>query len=310
MGVSTRALVTGGCGFIGVNLGRKLVARGWDVVAYDSFVSGVPADAAAAGMEVVEGDVRDSAALAKAAAGADYVVHLAAHTSVIESIEEPAHDIDVNVAGTLNALVAARDGGASSFVFASSNAPLGDIEPPVREDRLPAPASPYGAAKLAGEALCSAFSSSYGLPTTVLRFSNVYGPYSYHKGSVVALFMRKLIDGDQLVNYGDGEQTRDFVYVADLVDGIVAALESGLAGETFHLGSGTETSVNDLTAKMIDLFPDTQSSVGHQPARAGEILRSFSDISKAQKQLGFAPQVGLDAGLASTKEWFLEAYAT
>lgn len=305
---SRRALVTGGCGFIGVNLGRLLVSRGWDVTAYDSLVSGSKADAADAGMGLIEGDIRDAPALAAAATGMDYIVHLAAHTNVIESIEDPALDIEINVTGTLNALLAARDAKVEGFVFASSNAPLGDVEPPAHEGLVPAPVSPYGASKLAGEALCSAFSGSYQMPTTVLRFSNVYGPYSYRKGSVVALFMKRIIDDKTLLVYGDGAQTRDFVHVADLARGIASALESGLSGETFHLGSGTETTINQLTGMLRELFPDRSIEIENRPSRAGEILRSFSDISKARAALGFVPEVSLRAGLESTREWFMAAY--
>lgn len=306
--MSGRVLITGGCGFVGVNLGRLLIDRGWTVVAYDSLVAGSRSDAERVGMAVVEGDVRDAETLAAAAGHADLVVHLAAHTSVIDSIEQPALDLDVNVTGTLNALVAARDAGARHFVFASSNAPLGSAPAPSREDVLPQPLSPYGASKLAGEALCSAFRASYGLPATVLRFSNVYGPYSYHKGSVVALFMRRLLRGDGLTIYGDGEQTRDFVHVTDLCQGIFAALGLDSAGDTYHLASGTETTVNSLASAMFELFPDHPGQIEYVQARPGEVLRSYSDISKARADLRFTPTIDLPSGLAETKLWFLEEY--
>jgi len=308
VGGPPRVLVTGGCGFIGVNLARALDGRGWELVAFDDLSTGSRRDGEAAGYRVIEGDVRDLAALRAACAGAEYVVHLAAHTDVVASVEDPAVDVDVNVRGTLHALLAARDAGVRGFVFASSNAPLGEVEPPTREDKVPRPLSPYGASKLAGEGLCSAFAGSYGLATTVLRFSNVYGPFSYHKGSVVAAFMKRIMEGEPLVVYGDGEQTRDFVYVGDLADGIVRALAAGSAGEVFHLGSGTETSINELARRIVALFPDRRIDLEYRPERPGEIRRNFSDVSKARRVLGFAPRVGLDAGLAATRDWFLEAY--
>ena len=308
MGVARRALITGGCGFVGVNLGRLLVSKGWSVAAYDSLVTGIREDAEAAGMELVLGDVRDRERLIAAAADSDFIVHLAAHTSVIDSIQDPAHDVDVNVTGTLNALLAARAADVDGFVFASSNAPLGDAEMPLREDRVPAPVSPYGASKLSCEALCSAFGGSYDLPTTVLRFSNVYGPYSYHKGSVVALFLKRLLDGESLVIYGDGQQTRDFVHVDDIAQGIVAALESGLRGETFHIGTGVETSINELTQMIVDAFPGRSVDIEHRPVRAGEILRNYSDITKAREMLAYDPKVELADGLRSTKDWFTKVY--
>lgn len=297
--------VTGGCGFIGTNLGRLLSQRGCSLVSFDNLSSGREDDALEAGYErVVVGDVRDSEALTKAAQGADYVVHLAARTGVVDSVEDPRGDVEVNVLGTLNALLAARDVGASTFAFASSNAPLGSVEPPVSEDRPPRPLSPYGASKAAGEALVSAFAGSYGLSTTMLRFSNVYGPYSYHKGSVVALFFKRILEDRPLVVYGDGEQTRDFVYVDDLCRGVLAALEGNHAGETFHLGTGTETAIQDLVQEMKELFPDRTIEVEHRPERPGEIRRNYADIGKARRVLGFAPGTSLSEGLHRTREWF------
>lgn len=297
-------LVTGGCGFIGVNLGRSLADRGWRTIAFDNFSTGKREDGFAAGYDVVEGDIRDREALTQAASGIDYLVHLAAHTNVIESVEDPVNDVDLNVGGVLNALLAARDANVKGFVFASSNAPLGEIEPPSHEERVPKPLSPYGATKLAGEALCSAFAGSYGVPTTVLRFSNVYGPYSYHKGSVVAAYMKQVMAGERLIVYGDGEQTRDFVFVGDLVDGIAQALASGLSGEVFHLGTGVETSVNGLVEAVQTVFPDHEIEVEHRPERKGEISRNYSDIAKARRLLDFHPDTDLVDGLASTRAWF------
>lgn len=180
-------------------------------------------------------------ALAAAARGVDAIVHLVARTGVVDSIEDPRGDAEVNVLGTLNALLAACDGGAGAFVFASSGAPLGSAAPPGHEGLAPRPLSPYGASKLAGEGLCSAFGGSYGLSATALRFTNVYGPYSYHKGSVVALCLKRIMDGDPLVVYGDGEQTRDFLYVNDLCDAAIATIARRPTAGLYQLGTGTET---------------------------------------------------------------------
>jgi len=298
--------VTGGAGFVGANLAPRLREQGWTPVAYDDLSAGHRTDAERAGYEdLVEADIVDAAALSDAARGASAVVHLAARTGVIDSIEDPRRDLEVNAIGTLNALLAARDVGATAFVFASSSAPLGETEAPVHEDLPAGPLSPYGASKLAGEGLCTAFAGSYGLSTTVLRFSNVYGPWSYHKGSVVAHFMKRIVAGEPLVVYGDGEQTRDFVYVDDLCAGITSALDAGCRGEIVQLGSGTETSVNALVAALRESFADTEVDVRHEPPRAGEILRTYADISKARRMLGYAPNVDLATGLASTRDWFL-----
>ena len=257
--------------------------------------------------DVVEGDIRDAGALAAAVRGAEAVVHLAAHTGVVGSVEDPQHDSDINVSGTLNALLAARDGGASTFVFASSGAPLGSVDPPGHEKLAARPLSPYGASKLAGEGYCSAFAGSYGLAATALRFTNVYGPYSYHKGSVVALFMKQIMDGKPIVIYGDGGQTRDFLYIDDLCGAVLAVVEQKPVGELFQLGTGTETSVAELVDHLIELFPDRKIDIRYEPARAGEIARSFSDISKARAGIGYNPVIGLADGLARTRDWFVGA---
>lgn len=302
-------LVTGGCGFIGVNLAPVLAERGWTTIAYDNGSTGRLDDAAAAGYaDVIEGDVRDLDRLRRSAASVEAIVHLAAQAGVPASVADPVHDCEQNVSGTLNALLAARDADVSGFVFASSNAPLGEIVPPAHEEIVPRPLSPYGASKLAGEAYCSAFASSYGVPTVVLRFANVYGPFSYHKGSVIATFMKAIMEDRPLIVNGTGEQTRDFVHVADVCAGIAAALEPGSGGEIFHLGTGTETSVLDLIEVIVSLFDDRTVQVEHGPELAGEVLRNCVDISKARRSLGFTPQIWLRDGLSDTRAWFLQAY--
>lgn len=300
-----RVLVTGGAGFIGVNLARLLGDQGFVVRCFDDFSTGHRADAEQAGYaEVVEGDVLDGPALADAASGCEYVVHLAAQAGVPSSVADPLHDCDLNVRGTLHALVAARDAGARGFVFASSNAPLGDVEPPAHEGLLPRPKSPYGASKLAGEAYCSAFAECYGLPTVALRFSNVYGPFSYHKGSVIAEFCRRATAGEPLLIYGDGGQTRDFVYVGDLCAGISAAMTSGLAGRVVHLGTGVETTIAEVAKAVIARQQAGSPGIEYRPPRTGDIVRNYSDIGLARRLLGYRPTTALEEGLATTMDWF------
>lgn len=303
-------LVTGGAGFIGVSLARALRRAGCRTIAYDNFVTGHRADAESAGYDdVIEGDIRDADRLADAARGVDAVVHLAARTGVVDSVEDPRGDAETNVLGTLNALLAARDGGAGAFVFASSGAPLGSVDPPGHEGLAPRPLSPYGASKLAGEGLCSAFAGSYGLSATALRFTNVYGPYSYHKGSVVALWLKRILDGDPLVVYGDGEQTRDFLAVDDLCAAVVAAIVRRPTAGLYQLGTGTETSVNALVELLVKIFPDRSVSVVREPERPGEIRRAFSDISRARADLGYDPSTRLADGLRVTADWFRTEYS-
>ena len=304
-------LVTGGAGFIGVNLGRLLSAAGARTVAFDSFITGRAEDAQAAGYDdIIEGDIRDPDAMTAAARGVDAVVHLAARTGVVDSVEDPRGDAEVNVFGTLNALLAARDGGAGAFVFASSGAPLGSVEPPGHEGLAPRPLSPYGASKLAGEGLCSAFAGSYGIAATALRFTNVYGPYSYHKGSVVALCLKRIMEGEPLIVYGDGDQTRDFLYIDDLGAAVIAAIARRPTGGLYQLGTGTETSVNELMELLIELMPDRAVTVINEPDRRGEIRRAYSDISRARADLGYAPDTPLRDGLVTTSDWFRQEYGS
>jgi UDP-glucose 4-epimerase len=301
-------LVTGGCGFIGVNLVKRLRGRGDAVRVFDNLSTGRHEDIASLGAQVIVGDVRDARALSDVAKGTDVVVHLAAHTRVIESISDPDLNFDVNVIGTKNVLQACRDAGVQKLVFASTGgAILGDRKPPVHEEMVPRPISPYGAGKLAGEAYCSAFAGSFGLNTVALRFSNVYGPFSYHKGSVIAQFYRDLLQGKPLVVYGDGSQTRDFVFVEDLIDAVLLAEQIDTPGDVFQIASGRETSLNQLIALIGQVVPDRKFSICYEPARRGEISRNYADIEKARKALGYEPRVSLEEGLLRTWHWFTTA---
>ncbi|MGH3113145.1 MAG: SDR family NAD(P)-dependent oxidoreductase, partial [Gaiellaceae bacterium] len=244
-----RALITGGAGFIGSALVRLLAERGYAVRVYYNLSTGSTEHLDGIGVELVQDDVRDVDALERAARGCDVVFHLAAGTGVVPSVEDPFADFDLNARGTLAALWAARQAGAARVVFSSSNAPLGAGAYPASEEKPIAPLSPYGASKAAGEAYCSAFHGAYGLEAVAVRFSNAYGPRSAHKGNVIPLFMRRILDGRELVVYGDGTQTRDFVFVTDLAEGLLRAAEAdGIGGEIFQLASGGETSLNDLIA--------------------------------------------------------------
>jgi UDP-glucose 4-epimerase len=304
------ALVTGGAGFVGSALVRVLGERGYEVRVYDDLSAGSVTLLEGTGCEVVEGDVRDVEALARAARGCDVVFHLAAGTGVVPSIEDPFADFDLNARGTLSALWVARRVGAARFVFSSSNAPLGAGAYPASEEKPIAPLAPYGASKAAGEAYCSAFHGAYGLETVAVRFSNAYGPRSAHKGNVIPLFIRRLLEGGELVVYGDGSQTRDFVFVSDLAEGLLRAAEAdGVGGETFQLASGVETSVNRLIA-LLGEVAGRVPEVRREPPRPGEILRNYSEIGKARARLGYDPAVPLEDGLRSTYEWFSRSPAT
>lgn len=317
--------ITGGCGFIGRNLTRILLGRGDRVRILDNLSVGTeaelarvapvqhttdwPANSTVIGLMV--GDIRDRAACAAALTGADAAVHLAAQSGVMPSIESPMFDCETNVLGTLNLLQACVQQGTGQFVFASSSAPLGETTPPVHEGLPARPMSPYGASKLAGEGYCSAYFHSFGIHTTALRFSNVYGPGSAHKGSVVARFFRSAIEGKPLTIYGDGEQTRDFIYIDDLCAAITGALDSDAGGETFQIATFHESTVNEIAAhvrRLVERDCGVRVEIEHTGARKGEIVRSFSDISKARSRIGFEPKMPLEEGLERTWAWFQKNY--
>jgi UDP-glucose 4-epimerase len=298
------AVVTGGAGFIGSTLTRLLLERGYEVRVFDNLSSGSREHLDGLDVELVLGDVRDLDALRAACDGADAMFHLAAGAGVVDSIENPIDNFDLNARGTLLALWAAKNAGLRRFVFSSSNAPLGDNAYPASEDKPVAPLSPYGAGKATGEAYCSAFHGAYGFEAVAVRFSNAYGPRSGRKSNVIPLFIRQIMAGETLTIYGDGTQTRDFVFVSDLANGLIRAAEApGVGGEIFQLASGVETSLNDLVAMLAEVS-GRQPEVQHEPPRAGEIQRNYSLVDKARERLGHAPEVALADGLARTWEWF------
>jgi UDP-glucose 4-epimerase len=257
-------------------------------------------------LEIVEGDILDTGTIARAVEGMDGIVHLAAQTGVPGSLADPHHDCETNVFGTLNMLEAARHGDIRRFVFASSNAPLGRQPPPATEDKAPLPISPYGASKLAGEGYCLAYQGSWGLGTVVLRFANVYGPYSAHKSSVVAKFFKDMLSEREITIDGDGMQTRDFVYVDDLCRAILLALESEVSGEVFQIATGEETSILEL-AEAVQEVTGRSVEAEHGPPRQGDIRKNYSAVGKVERVLGWQPEVDLGQGLRLTWDW-LSAY--
>ncbi len=246
---------------------------------------------------MIVGNINDERLLRDTLAGTDAVVHLAALTSVVDSLDNPQETWEINVTGTFNLLEACRMNQVKRFVFASSNAVTGEQLPPIDEKKVPQPLSPYGASKMAGEALCSAYWHSFGLQTTSLRFANVYGPYSVHKSSLIPICLQRIRNREPITIYGDGEQTRDLVHADDICQAIYLSLTfPGPFGELFQIASGIETSVNAVVQMLQEISGD-ELAVDYQPARAGEIRRNFSDISKARRILEFEPGVELREGL-------------
>lgn len=302
-----RILVTGGCGFIGANLVPRLVGRGYRVRVLDNLSRGYRNFLDGVNVEFQQGDIRNAEDMAQAVGGMDAVIHLAAYGSVIESLVDPQTNFDINGYGTLTTLNAAKNAGIKKFIFASTGgAIIGDADPPVNEDSVPRPKSPYGASKLTCEAYCQAYARSFGLPTVMLRFANIYGPFSAHKKGAVTAFGKALISGQPFVIYGDGSASRDFLHVEDLCDGIFKALEKDLAPATvLHLATGRETSVLDLANLMKALAGKPDHPINFKESRAGEVYRNFAYYGLAEKLLGFRPTVGLEEGLARTWEWFV-----
>jgi UDP-glucose 4-epimerase len=300
-------LITGGLGFIGTNLVRRLAVSGGQIRVLDNLSSGNIDDLRGWPVEIIIGDIRDEGVVARVVSSADVVIHLAAHTDVVESLAVPRFSMEVNVTGLFNLLQASQRHGVERFIFASTGgAILGDREPPVHEEMAPRPISPYGASKLAGEGYCSAFLGSYGLKTISLRFANIYGPFSYHKGSVIAQFFKQIKNGGELTIYGDGNQTRDFLYVEDLCEAIIKSSQVDLPfGEAIQLGCGEEITVNQMVSVMREVVGEKDFPlVRYAPPRDGEVARNFASIDKALKYLDFSPQTDLLTGLGLTWEWF------
>tara|TARA_X000000950_G_scaffold288073_1_gene403145 strand:+ start:722 stop:1726 length:1005 start_codon:yes stop_codon:yes gene_type:complete len=319
-------LITGGCGFLGVSLIKKLLAlQSKNIRLIDNLSVGKKENlrqvcefreinpnnlkGSPNGLELIVGDIRDQELAIKVAKGIDTIIHLAANTGVGPSIEKPQVDMSVNIIGTFNYLEASRVNKISKFIFASSGAPIGEVEPPIHEEIPPHPLSPYGASKLAGEGYCSAYKNTFGIETVVLRFGNVYGPGSINKSSVVAKFIRKAINGDILEIYGDGMQTRDFIYIDDLINAIIITVEKhNIGGEIFQIASNQETTINGMTNKLINELKKQgvkNINIKKISIRTGDMKRNFSDTSKAKERLGWNAQINLTEGLSKTVSYFL-----
>lgn len=303
----TKILVTGGAGFIGRNLVRVLAGQDdVEIAVFDNESSGDRTAVNFRGVSFVHGDIRNREQVRNAIRDVSIVVNLAAHTNVIQSIEDPSENFDVNVIGTFNLLEEARKANVKTMISASTGgAIIGDATPPMHEDMCARPKSPYGASKLSNEGYMSAYAEPYGMRTVSLRFSNVYGPGSLHKGSVVAHFFKKVLKGETLEVFGDGSQQRDFVYIDDLTNGIIQALGSTEAG-VFQFGSGYPTSINQLIeALRLVVGQEYPFDVRYLEARSGEVYLTWSSIQKAEEKLGYTAKTGLHDGLKQTWEWFL-----
>ena len=318
-------LITGGCGYIGTSLIEKLleldsavnirvldnltVGSEDDLAEVANFKKVTKISASPKGVELFVGDIKNAQDCITASKGIDCIVHLAANTGVGPSVENPKIDMEANVIGTFNMLEASRENKVSKFIFASSGAPIGELKTPPIHEELPAhPVSPYGASKLAGEGYCSAYYQTFGINTIALRFGNVYGPRSKHKASVVAKFIKQALNGETCEIYGTGKQTRDFIYISDLIGAIVKASEADVGGEIFQIASSKERTVNEIVEIIKDELEkqNIEMKIKYGEARLGDVMRNYSDTSKAKNVLGWETEMNISEGIKNTIHYFLQ----
>lgn len=297
-------LVTGGAGFIGANLCKLLVERERSFIALDNYKSGDREYLHSMGVYPTYGDVRDPEIMDALVQRSYTVAHLAALPGIEQSIKEPWESFETNVIGSFRVLEAAARWG-KHVIIASSNAVFGDGRPPYDENSPTAPVSPYGAGKLAIEHYARTTSLAHDFPVTILRFGNAYGPYSAHKMSVVARFVRDALAGRAFTIYGDGTQTRDFIYAGDIAEAIMRAVDDVITG-TFQIGSGFGLNILAIAGCVNDAVYGTDAAPEwvYAAPRAGDVQRNYSDISRAKEILDWEPRTHLEEGMEKTREWF------
>jgi nucleoside-diphosphate-sugar epimerase len=309
-----RYLVTGGAGFIGSNIVDELVRRGRQVAVLDDLSAGKESNLAdvRGKIDLRIGSVTDLAAVQSACHGADYVIHLAARTSVPRSVENPVETNHINIDGTLNVLVAARDAKVRRFVYAASSSAYGETPTlPKTEAMAPDPISPYGITKYVGELYARVFGRVYGLENVCIRYFNVFGPRqdpnSQYSG-VLSRFMLAVIEGQPPVVFGDGEQSRDFTFVENIVDETLRACDAQAAsGMVFNGGTGARITLNQVL-KLLENITGTKIQARYAPPRAGDIRDSQADVTLARKVLGYEPRVHFEEGLQRTWQWYKSVY--
>lgn len=303
-----KALVTGGAGFIGSSIAAALVRDGADVRILDDFSTGFRENIPA-GAEVIEGDLRTLDCVRTAVRGVDLVFHQAAIRSVPRSVDDPVSSHEANATGTLNMLIVSAEERVRRVVYASSSSVYGDPDDPLRrEEQTPDPVSPYGASKLAGELYCRVWTRVAGLPTISLRYFNVFGPRQHPESKYAAVFpafISALVDGRAPEVHWDGEQTRDFTFIEDVVAANLRAAQAGPAadGQTFNIGAGRAKSVNEVLRSVADALGRWIDPV-RSPRRSGDVRHTLADISRARDVLGWQPRASWDEAVAATVEWF------
>ncbi len=311
-----KILVTGGAGFIGSNLVDALVEKNTDeIIVADDFSTGSPENVkqhvSNPRVRVVTLDIRDKNAVREIMRGVDTVYHLAVQCIRV-SIRDPYLVHDVNATGTLHLLTAALDENVKRFVYCSSSEVYGTaLRVPMDEEHPLVPTTPYGASKLAGETYARSFYLTYGLPVTVVRPFNTYGPREHFEGpygEVIPKFVVRALNDAPLVIFGDGTQTRDFTDVSDTVRGLIAAGESdALVGDVVNIARGQEVNIRDLAQIVLDTLPESKSNIEHQAPRPGDVMRHYADISKAQRVLGFEPKIEIREGVKRYVDWLMRS---
>ena len=319
-------LITGGCGFIGKNLINKIIKskKVNSIKVLDNYSSGsidqikkfIYTNTLLSKpnnffdkIQFIEGDISDYKLAKKIIKKIDIVVHLAANTGVQDSILDPIKDCEKNIIGTLNYLKASTDANVKKFIFASSSAVVGEQKPPIHEKMRVNPISPYGVSKLAGESYSTSFFNTYKLETISLRFGNVYGPGSENKTSVIAKFIKEIINNKELEVYGDGNQTRDFIFVDDLVDAIIAStIKAKLGGEIFQIANSYEVKINTIIGIISKYFEENKGKsikVKYINKKIGDIQKIYTDNSKAKRYLDWSPKISLEEGIEKTIEYLI-----
>ena len=321
-------LITGGCGFLGTALIKRLIEEDCtNIRVLDNLSVGTRNDLKSVsnfceynfseikgppkGVELIVGDILDIDIAKKISHGCDIIAHFAANTGVGPSVENPRADMLVNIVGTFNYLEAARINKIPRFIFASSGAPIGEVDPPIHEELCAHPVSPYGASKLAGEGYCLAYNKTFGVETVILRFGNVYGPGSIHKSSVIAKFILKALAGETLEIYGDGNQTRDFIYIDDLINAImISSKHSNIGGEIFQIANNQEITISEITEILkTELAKNNINNfkIKKIQTRIGDVKRNYFNTNKAKKYLGWRPKIQLEEGLSKTISYFINS---
>ena len=309
----SKVVVTGGAGFVGSHLTEELLSRGCHVTILDNFSNGFMENISSLmknkeKVNLVKGDIRNSEICCKAVDGAEVVFHHAAQINPVAAVENPKYDFNINARGTLNILEAARKKDVRRLIFASTNVYANPKYLPIDENHPIDLLSPYAASKLSGEAYCIVYNNTYGLETVRLRNTNIYGPRqrsTKNESGVITIFIERILGGKCPVIFGDGEQTRDFIYVSDTVQANVLSAESEKSkGEVFNIGSEQEASINKIAETILRITSREDLSPKRAPERAADFRKCTVDITKAKNLLGFKPKVSLAEGLKNTVEWW------